>query len=72
MRARTRPMTSRVAMVRMSAHDTRLGLGHCVSTAAFALMTVSKPSPARERLLTWSFSAVLFADDTMMTDASHP
>ena len=56
----------------MSAHDTRLGLGHCVSTAALGLMTVSKPSPARERLLTWSFSAVLLAVDAISTDASHP
>ena len=71
-RARTKAMTSRVAMVRMSAHDT--WLAHCgtASTAAFAWMTVSKPSPASERLAGLSFSAVLFPDDTTMTDASHP
>uniref|UniRef100_J3LT35 Uncharacterized protein n=1 Tax=Oryza brachyantha TaxID=4533 RepID=J3LT35_ORYBR len=65
-------MTSRVAMTRMSAQET--WLVHCgtASTAALALITVSKPSPARERLFGWSFSAVLFPDDTTITDASQP
>lgn len=43
-------MTSLVAMARMSAQDTlflQLGIA---STAAFALTTVSNPSPANERL----------------------
>jgi len=65
-------MTSRVARARMSAHDTWFVHAGTASTAALALMTVSKPSPARERLLGWSFSAVLFPVDTRITDASHP
>jgi hypothetical protein len=65
-------MASRVAMVRMSAQET--WLVHCgtASTAALAWMTVSKPSPARERLMGLSFSAVLVPVDTRITDASHP
>nr|ACN31636.1 unknown [Zea mays] len=65
-------MTSRVASARMSAHDTWLAHAGTASTAALAWMTVSKPSPARERLLGWSFSAVLFPVDTRITDASQP
>jgi len=62
-------MASLVAMARMSAHDTLFR--HCgtASTAALALMTVSKPSPARDRLLGWSFSAVLFPADATIADA---
>lgn len=37
-------MTSRVAMATMSAHDTRLVHGGAASTAALALITVSKPA----------------------------
>ncbi|WVZ60666.1 hypothetical protein U9M48_010657 [Paspalum notatum var. saurae] len=65
-------MTSRVARARMSAQETWLVHAGTASTAALAWMTVSKPSPARERLLGWSFSAVLFPVDTTMMDASHP
>lgn len=56
----------------MSAHETLFR--HCgtASTAALALMTVSKPSPARERLSGWSFSAVLLGVDATTTDASQP
>lgn len=68
----TSSMTSRVASARMSAHDTWLAHAGTASTAALAWMTVSKPSPARERLLGWSFSAVLFPVDTRITDASQP
>lgn len=65
-------MTSRVAMARISAQETlflHLGL---LSTAALALITVSNPSPARERLSGWSFSAVLPPVDAIMTEASQP
>jgi hypothetical protein len=68
----TSAMTSRVAMASISAHDTLLV--HCgtASTAALALITVSKPSPASDKLIGWSFSAVLFPDDATITDASQP
>lgn len=68
----TSAMTSRVAIVSISAHDTLLV--HCgtASTAALALITVSNPSPASDKLIGLSFSAVLFPDDATITDASHP
>uniref|UniRef100_J3MI57 Uncharacterized protein n=1 Tax=Oryza brachyantha TaxID=4533 RepID=J3MI57_ORYBR len=65
-------MASLVAMASMSAQETLSRQPGTASTAALALMTVSKPSPARERLFGWSFSAVLFAVDATTTDASQP
>lgn len=62
-------MTSLVAMAKMSAHDTMPS--HSASTACLALPTVSKPSPAKERLSGESFSASLFGE-AMRTEASHP
>lgn len=50
LRVRTSAMTSRVAIARMSAQETlflQLGIA---STAALALITVSNPSPANDRL----------------------
>ena len=65
-------MTSRVAMARISAHETLfLQLG-TASTAALALITVSNPSPAKERLSGWSFSALLLPVDCIITEASQP
>lgn len=66
----TKAMTSRVAMARMSAHET-LFL-HLASTAFLAFITVSNPSPARERLSGWSFSALLLPAEATMTEPSHP
>lgn len=43
-------MTSRVAMARMSAQETLLLQLGTASTAALALITVSNPSPARDKL----------------------
>ncbi|KAH0467307.1 hypothetical protein IEQ34_004545 [Dendrobium chrysotoxum] len=71
-RNRTREMTSRVAMARISAQETLFRHWVTASTAALALMTVSNPSPARERLSELSFSALLFAVDATITDASQP
>uniref|UniRef100_A0A0A9AU50 Uncharacterized protein n=1 Tax=Arundo donax TaxID=35708 RepID=A0A0A9AU50_ARUDO len=67
-----RAMTSLVAMARMSAQDTLFRHRGTASTAALALMTVSKPSPARERLTGLSFSAVLLRVDATTTEASQP
>ncbi|KAK8943586.1 hypothetical protein KSP40_PGU009844 [Platanthera guangdongensis] len=53
-------MSSRVAMTGMSAQETLLRHLDTVSTTALALMTVSNPSPTRERLSGLSFSALLF------------
>jgi hypothetical protein len=61
--------TSLAAMARMSAQETTPG--HFFSTAALARTTVSKPSPASDRLSVESFSASL-PRDAIMTDASHP
>lgn len=62
-------ITSLAAIAKTSAHETMPG--HCASTACFALMTVSKPSPARERLSGASFSASPFGE-AIRTDPSHP
>lgn len=62
-------MTSLVARANISAQETlfrQLGL---LSRAAFALMTVSNPSPASDMSSGWSFSAFAFA---RRTEASHP
>lgn len=68
----TRAMTSRVAIARISAQETLfLQLG-TASTAALALITVSNPSPASERLSGWSFSALLPGVDPTTIDASQP
>ena len=59
-------------MAKISAHETlflQLGMA---STAALALITVSNPSPANDKLSGWSFSALLFEVDATITDASHP
>lgn len=65
-------MASRVAIASISAQETLfLQLG-TASTAALALITVSNPSPASERLSGWSFSAVLLPLDAIITDASQP
>lgn len=48
--APTNEMTSRVAMTRISAQETLFLQPGTASTAALALMTVSNPSPANERL----------------------
>ena len=65
-------MTSRVAIARISAHETLLVQLGTASTAALALITVSNPSPANERLSGLSFSAVLLAVDAIITEASQP
>jgi hypothetical protein len=65
-------MASLVAMASTSAQDTLPRHPGTASTAALALITVSKPSPARDWLMTWFFSAVLFAVDATITDASQP
>lgn len=62
-------MTSLVAIAKISAHETTPG--QAASTAFLALMTVSNPSPARDRLSDESFSASLFGD-AINTDASLP
>lgn len=64
-------MTSRVAIAKMSAHETLFWQPGTLSTAALALITVSNPSPASERLIGLSFSEVLFLEASM-TEASHP
>ena len=46
----TSAMTSRVAMARISAHETLFLQLPTASTAALALITVSNPSPANDRL----------------------
>jgi hypothetical protein len=53
----------------MSAHETTPG--HRASTASLALMTVSNPSPGRERFSFASFSASPFGE-AIVTEASHP
>ncbi|KAF7001283.1 hypothetical protein CFC21_016988 [Triticum aestivum] len=68
----TSAMASLVAMTSMSAQETRFRHRGTASTAALALITVSKPSPASDRLAVLSFSAVLLAVDAISTDASHP
>ena len=65
-------MTSRVAIARISAHETLFLQLATASTAALALMTVSNPSPANERLSGLSFSAVLVPEDAIITEASQP
>ena len=64
-------MASRVAKARMSAQETLLRHLGSASTAALALMTVSNPSPANDRLSGWSFSAVLLGE-AIMVEASQP
>jgi len=64
-------MTSLVANAKMSAHETLFWQPGTLSTAAFALITVSNPSPASERLIGLSFSEVLFLVANI-TEASHP
>jgi len=59
-------------MAKISAHETLFLHNGTASTAAFALITVSNPSPASERLSGWSFSALLFPVDATKTEASQP
>jgi hypothetical protein len=59
-------------MARMSAQETRFRHRGTASTAALARITVSKPSPARDRLMGWSFSAVALGVDATTTEASQP
>lgn len=61
---------SRVAVARMSAHETILG--HSSSSAVLARVMRSKPSPARERLMSASRSALLKALEEMRMEASQP
>lgn len=68
----TSAITSRVAKARISAHETLFLHWGMASTAAFALITVSNPSPAKDRLSGWSFSAWLFPVDAIKTEASQP
>jgi hypothetical protein len=63
-------MASRVAMASTSVQET--WSGHAASTAALALLTVSNPSNASERLSGASLSAVLPAVDVISTEPSHP
>lgn len=65
----TRRTTSLAAITKMSAQETTPG--HFASTACLAFITVSNPSPARERLSGASFSASPFGD-AIMIDASQP
>jgi hypothetical protein len=65
----TKTITSLVARAKMSAHETTPG--HRASTASLALMTVSNPSPGRERFSFASFSASPFGE-AIVTEASHP
>lgn len=65
-------MTSLVAKARMSAQETLFLQREFESTAALALITVSNPSPANDRLSEWSFSAVFPGVDDTITEASHP
>jgi len=67
----TNAMTSLVAMANMSAHETLFWQPGTLSTAALALITVSKPSPASERSIGLSFSDVWFVEASI-TEASHP
>lgn len=62
-------MTSLVAIAKISAQETTPG--QAASTAFFALMTVSNPSPARDLSSAESFSASSFGD-AIITDASLP
>jgi hypothetical protein len=67
----TKTTTSLVARAKISAHETLfLQLG-TLSTAALALITVSNPSPASERLSELSFSDPRFLEASM-TEASQP
>lgn len=68
----TRTMTSRVANARISAQETLFLHSATLSTAALALITVSNPSPANDKLSTLSFSALFPGVDAIITDASHP
>lgn len=68
----TRAITSLAAIARISAQDTLFLHWGTASTAALALITVSNPSPANERLSLWSFSALLLPVDATITEASHP
>lgn len=63
--------TSLVAKAKMSAQETLFRQLGTLSTACFALITVSNPSPASERLSELSFSAVPFLENNN-TEASHP
>ena len=56
----------------MSAQETLFLQLATASTAALALITVSNPSPANDRLSEWSFSAVLLPEDAIITEASQP
>lgn len=67
----TNTMTSLVAKAKISAHETLFLHSATFSTASFALMTVSKPSPASERSSSASFSASPLRDASI-TEASHP
>lgn len=68
----TSAITSLVAMARISAHETLFLHPGVASTAAFALITVSNPSPANDKLSEWSFSALLVAVEATITEASQP
>ena len=72
MNKQTSAITSRVAIAKISAHETLFLHNGTASTASFALITVSNPSPASERLSGWSFSALLFFVDATKTEASQP
>lgn len=64
-------MTSLVAKANISAQETLCLHPGTLSTAALALITVSKPSPASERSSPESFSALPLGDANI-TEASHP
>ncbi|KAK8923493.1 hypothetical protein KSP39_PZI019329 [Platanthera zijinensis] len=59
-------------MAGMSAQETLLRHWDTASTAALALMTVSNPSPARERLSGLSFSTLFFVVEATISKASQP
>lgn len=67
----TNTTTSLVARASISAQETLFLHWGSLSTAALALTTVSNPSPAREMSSGWSFSALLFGEESS-TEASQP
>lgn len=67
----TKLTTSLAAMAMISAQETLFLQRGTLSTASFAFITVSNPSPARDRLSELSFSDVKFLENSM-TEASHP
>lgn len=66
----TRKVASRARTARMSAQETVPG--QALSRAVLARTTASKASPARERLMGASLSALFPAVETIRTEPSHP